>query len=126
MAQQHLRLGNYQPPDVDDDGYTPAYVTTSTSGSIRTQRGVMKNSVMFTIEGYDLKWSNLTSDEAKKILQEVMNKNSFSFFHYAVHNEQWETGDFYAANFNVVIDQLNEGAERVQELSFQVTSINPI
>lgn len=126
MAQQHMKFGSYQPPDPDEDGYEPAYATTSTSGSGRTQRGVMKNSVMFTVEGYNLKWTDITPSEARQILQEVMNKSSFSFYHYCVHKAQWEIGKFYAANFNLGVDRLNEGSERIQELSFQVTAINPI
>ena len=126
MAQQHMKFGSYQPPDPDEDGCKPAYATTSTPGSGRTQRGVMKNSVMFTVEGYNLKWTDITPSEARQILQEVMNKSSFSFYHYCVHKAQWETGQFYAANFSLGVDRLNEGSERIQELSFQVTAINPI
>ena len=126
MAQQHMKFGDYQPPDVDEDGYTPSYATTSTSGSGRTQRGIMKNSVMFTVEAYNLKWTNLKMNVARRILQEVMGKNSFDFYHYCVHKAQWETGKFYAANFSLQVDRLNDGEEMVKQLSFQVTAINPI
>lgn len=126
MAQQHLKFGDYQPPDPDEDGYTPSYATTSTSGSGRTQRGTMKNSVMFTVEAYNLKWTNLKTNVAKRILQEVMEKNNFDFYHYCVHKAQWVTSKFYAANFNMQIDRLNDGEEKVKQLSFQVTAINPI
>lgn len=126
MAQQHMKFGDYQPPDPDEDGYTPSYATTSTSGSGRTQRGVMKNSVMFTVEAYNLKWTNIKANVARKILQQVMNKNSFDFYHYCVHKAQWETTKFYAANFSLQADRLNEDEERIKQLSFQVTSTNPI
>lgn len=126
MEQQHLKFGDYQPPDPDEDGYTPAYSTTSTSGSGRTQRGAMKNSVMFTVEAYNLKWTDIKADIARRILQQVMNKNSFDFYHYCVHKAQWVTSKFYAANFNMQVDRLNDGEERVKQLSFQVTAINPI
>ena len=126
MAQQHLMFGTYEPPDPDDDGYQVQFSTTSTSSSGRTQRGNMVNTPMFTVEAYNLKWTDVPADVVKNILSQVMRKSSFSFYHYNVYKGQWETGNFYVANINSPVYRLNEGNERVNELSFQVTATNPL
>lgn len=126
MAQQHLMLGTYQPPDVDEDGYQVQFATTSTSSSGRTQRGNMINTTMFTVEAYSLKWTSISAVDVKKILEQVMGKNSFSFYHFNVYKGIWETGEFYVANINSPFLRLNDGSETVSELSFQVTATNPL
>lgn len=126
MAQQHLQFGTYEPPDPDEDGYQVQFATTSTSSSGRTQRGNMINAAMFTVEAYSLKWTDIPATVVKNILLQIMGKNSFSFYHFNVYTGQWETGDFYVANINSPVYRLNEGEERADELSFQVTAINPL
>lgn len=126
MAQQHLMLGTYQPPDVDEDGYQVRFATTSTASSGRTQRGNMINTTMFTVEAYSLKWTSISAVDVKKILEQVMGKNSFSFYHFNVYKGIWETGEFYVANINSPFLRLNDGSETVSELSFQVTATNPL
>lgn len=126
MAQQHLKFGNYTPPDPDQDGYSPAFAVTSSSNSTRTMRGVMKNSTLFTVEAYDLKWTDISAEAVKNLLQEIMGKDSFDFYHYNVYKAQWETGRFNVANINSPFYDLSEGNERADELSFQVTGINPV
>ena len=126
MAQNHLKFGNYQPPDPDEDGYQVQFAVTSTASSGRTQRGNMINTTMFTVESYSLKWTDIPAEDVKKILEQIMRKNSFSFYHFNVYSCQWEEGEFYVANINSPFYSLEDGEERVEELSFQVTGINPV
>ena len=86
----------------------------------------MKNTTLFTVEAYDLKWTDISAEAVKNLLQEIMGKDSFDFYHYNVYKAQWETGRFYVANINSPFYDLSEGNERVDELSFQVTGINPV
>lgn len=126
MAQQRLRFNNYTPPNVTEDGYTVNFATTSTSNSGRTMRGVMNNVPLFTAESYNLKWSNISASDVSQILTQVMGKAGFNFYHYNIYRARWETGVFYAANFNSPVLRLQEGNEKVKELSFQVTGVNPV
>lgn len=126
MAQKHLKFGTYEAPDPDEDGYQVDFAVTSTESSGRVQRGNMKNSVMFTIEAYNLKWSDLPATVVKNILDQIMGKNEFDFYHYNVYKANWETGKFYVSNISSPFYRLNEGSERASELSFQVTAINPV
>lgn len=124
--QQLLKFNDYTPIQPDSDGYQLAFATTSTSNSGRTMRGNMWNTPLFTVEAYNLKWTNIKASEASKILNEVMGRSSFNFYHYNIYRNRWENGEFYVANVNSPIISLKDGKEKVSELSFQVTAINPL
>lgn len=124
--QQKIKINGIEIVQPDKDGYTISLSTTSSAKSGRTMKGNMKNTPLFTVESYGLKWSNLRASECAQILQQVVGKSEFDFYHFNVYRAKWETGKFYAANFNTPIYRLNEGEERVNELSFQVTGVNPI
>lgn len=126
MAQQHLKFGTYTAPDPDEDGYQPAFATTSTESSGRTMRGNMINTPMFTVEAYNLKWTDISAGDAASILNQILGKAQFDFYHFNILTCQWETGSFYVANINTPFYRLNKGRERLSELSFQVTAINPV
>ena len=126
MAQQRLKFNDYTPPNVTDDGYTINFATTSTQNSGRTMRGVMNNVPLFTVESYNLRWANLPTADVSAILTQVMGKSGFNFYHYNIYKARWETGVFYAANFNSPALSLKEGNEKVKELTFQVTGVNPV
>lgn len=126
MAQNHLKFGSYTAPEVDEDGYQISMATTSTENSGRTMRGNMKNSPLFTVEAYELKWTDLPAKTGGEILKQVLGKAEFDFFHYNVYKGVWEKAPFYAANFNAPCISLVVGEEKLDELSFQVTSVNPL
>lgn len=126
MAQNHLKFGTYTPTDPDSDGYQVSFATTSSDKSGRTMRGTMKNAVLFTVEAYNLKWTDIDATVASRILKEVMGKDEFDFYHFNVYKASWETGKFLAANFNAPVISLEDGKEKLSELSFQVTGINPV
>lgn len=126
MSQQRLKFNNYTPPNVDSDGYQLSFATTSTSNSGRTMRGNMVNVPLFTVEAYNLKWTNIKATDVSKILAQVMGKAGFNFYHYNIYKNKWETTKFYVANINSPIINLIEGIEKVSQLSFQVTGVNPV
>lgn len=124
--QYKLKFNNYTPPNVDNDGYQLSFATTSTANSNRTMRGIMYNTPLFTVEAYNLKWTNIKAADASRILNEILNKSGFNFTHFNLFKNQWETTKFYVANITSPIINLREGLEKVQQLSFQVTGVNPI
>lgn len=125
MAQQHFKFGDYQAPDPDEDGYKPLFASTSSENSGRTQRGRAINVVLFTVEAYQLKWTNIKASDASNIINHILG-DSFQFYHFNIIKSRWETSEFYVANIDTAIYRLNEGDEICSELSFQVTGINPI
>ena len=124
--QQRIKFNGIEVLQPDEDGYTVSLATTSTSDSGRTLRGKMKNTPLFTVEAYQLKWTNPSAADCAQILQQVLGKGEFDFYHFNFYRARWETGKFYAANFNMPVYCLTDGAERANELSFQVTGVNPL
>lgn len=126
MAQNHLMFNNYTPPDVDKDGYKPAEAVTSAYNRGRTMRGYMKGGVLFTVEAYNLKWTNISAVDVANIKKEVLGKESFMFKHFNTYSCKWETTPFMCNNVNTDFYSLVDGEEKCNELSFQVTGINPL
>lgn len=106
--------------------FKPVFSTTSTEDSNRTQDLVMHNSPMGTIEGYDLQWDNLRPGEISTILQNVINRSSFSFYYPSPYYGAWVEKLFYASNFSMTAQTLKEDNEKWDSLTINVRSINPL
>ena len=127
MNEWKIKFNDYTPPVLAQDGYKPSFAVTSTANSGRTMRGTMINTTMFTVEAYDLKWDRITAQQVSEILQEIVGYDSFNFTYYSVFYNRWLTAPFYVANVNSInITSLVDGEEKVMDLSFQVTGINPV
>jgi hypothetical protein len=48
------------------------------------------------------------------------------FYHFNSYTAQWETNPFIANNISSSYYSLVDGHEMANELSFQVTSVNPL
>lgn len=83
------------------ESYKPTLATTSTEDSDRTQDLVMHNTPMGTIIGYDMVWGDMSTEEAKKILDLMINKSYFNMHHFDILKGQWSYDDFYASNFKL-------------------------
>lgn len=107
--------------------YKPVFATTSTEDSDRDQSLVMHNTPMGTIAGYDMVWENLSWDEISKILNGMLNKPEFIFHHKdpTIPN-QWIDRTFYASNFNMAAQILEDNEERWTDLSINVRRIQPV
>lgn len=125
MAREHFSIDGttIKTPD----SYKPVFATTSTEDSDRTQDLIMHNTPMGTIVGYDLTWKSLKSSEISTILNLMMNKSSFSFHHRDPRNSSgWSDADFYASNFSMGAQRLQEGQELWSDLSINVRGIYPV
>lgn len=108
------------------DGYKPVFATTSTEGSDRTQDGVMHNTPMFTIGGYNLSWGELEWREIATILKGMIDKKKFSFHHKdPTAPEKWIDKDFYASNFEMAAQTLEEGNNVWTDLAINIRRIDP-
>ena len=125
MAQNHLQIEAYTPPAVDEDGYTIAFAATSSDDSGRLMNGKMVNTRLFTVEAYNLKWTDITLEAAAEILSKTVFKSQFNFHYFNIKTAKWETHAFYVANVDTAIYSLKEGEEKCTSLSFQVTRIDP-
>lgn len=84
MAQNHLQFDGYTPPDVDEDGYTIAFAATSSDDSGRLMNGKMVNTRLFTVEAYNLKWTDITLEAAAEILSKTVFKSQFNFHYFNI------------------------------------------
>lgn len=125
MAQQYFKFDDYTAPMPDQDGYTEATSTTSTESSGRTQRGYMINTPIFSVEAYNMKWTNISAVDVAAIKHRIKGRREVQFYHFNTDTASWETGPFYVANINTGFYSLVEGEETCSELSFQITSVNP-
>lgn len=107
--------------------YRPVFSTTSTEDSDRDQALVMHNTPMGTIAGFDMSWEELTWNEIAAILKAMLNKSSFTFHHPDPTVPRiWIDRTFYASNFNMAAQTLEEGIEKWTNLQINVRRIEPI
>lgn len=107
--------------------YKPVFATTSSEDTERTQDMILHNTVLGTVEGYDMTWNCLNSEDVAVILNSMMNKASFSFYHRCpLDVSGWRVGEFYAANYSLGAQRLQEDQELWSDLTINVRSINPI
>ena len=112
--------------------YKPVLSTTSTEDSDRTQDLVMHNTPMGTIMGYDMTWGDMSTEEARKILDLMVNKSSFNMHHFDIF-DGWKYDDFYASNFNLEGVRLRQyrlngklyNEESWKGLTINIRAINP-
>lgn len=109
------------------DEYKPVFATTSTDDSDRDQTGDMHNTPIFTIGGYDMKWGQLTWTEIAAILNGILGKSEFSFCHKdPTIPGKWVERAFYASNFTMAAQTLEDGEEIWTDLSINIRRIKPI
>lgn len=124
MAQQHFIFDGVRIKDPTE--YSVNLATTSTASSGRTQKLVMKNVVVGTVQSYSFKWNVLSPSEMSSILSAVLDKPKFTATYFDIMKGDWATADFYATTFNSPCKILKDGIECWSELSFNIISIDPV
>lgn len=109
------------------DEYKPVFSTTSTEDSDRDQELTMHNTPMGTIGGYDLTWGELTWDEIAVILNSMLNKSEFTVHHKdPTVPHKWIDADFYASNYNMAAQTLEDDEEKWKDLSINIRRVKKI
>lgn len=109
------------------DEYKPVFSTTSTDDSDRDQALTMHNTPIGTIAGYDMKWGCLEWEEIATILNGMLNKSEFTFHHKdPTIPGQWIDKTFYASNYNMAAQTLEDNEECWEDLSISIRRITPI
>lgn len=72
-------------------------------------------------------WGSLTWEEIAAILNAVMNKNKYSFYHKSpLVPCRWITSDFYSADYSMEAQTLKDNEEKWTGLSISLRSIEPV
>lgn len=123
--QDYIKINGITIVQPDDDGYTANLSTTSTEDSDRDMSLVMHNTPIGTVESYSLKWTDIKASDMALILNQVLNKPSFSMHYFDILTASWRDGEFYATTFNSPCKTIEDGVEAWDELSFNVIGVNP-
>ena len=125
MAQEYIKM-NGEIIAQPDEGLGYDFETTYTEDSTRVQSGKLHASAMFTVESLSYKASWLSAAEASRILRIVDKGRPFTLHYFSLHYGAWRDGRFYVGKGSLVIGRLNESAEMVDELSFNMIGVDPI
>lgn len=123
--QDYIKINGITIVQPDEDGYTANLSTTSTEDSDRDMSLVMHNTPIGTVESYSLKWTDIKASDMALILNQVLNKPSFSMHYFDILTASWRDGEFYATTFNSPCKTIEDGVEAWDELSFNVIGVNP-
>lgn len=109
------------------ENYKPVFSTTSTKKSKRDQSLRMHNSVMGTINGYDMTWGELSWDEIAVILNALINKKSFTFHHKDPRIPgKWVDATFYCSNYSMGAQTLKDNEEKWTDLTINIRRMSKI
>ena len=100
--------------------------TTYSSDSGRVKSGVNYVKPLFTVEQYSYKASNLTKAETKTLLSFVGKGHKFQMHYFSVYHGEWRTDWFYVGTSSLNIKTLKENQEKIEEISFNITGVNPL
>lgn len=124
--QDRIKFNDTDIVQPDEGGYSAILATTSTEDSDRSISGKMHNTPLFTVLGYNLKWSRITAAEASKILQHWVGKSKCKVHYFDIMTATWKDGYFYATNFNAPSKSVKNGEECWDSLSFDVRSVDAL
>ena len=124
--QDRIKFNNKDITQPDEDGYAAILAVTSTEDSDRSRSGKMHNVPLFTVHGYNLKWSTIIASDAALILRQFVGKNKCLVHYFDIMTATWKDAYFYASNFNAPSKSLVSGEECWDELSFDNRGIDPL
>ena len=118
MPQNRIKLNNFDEVQPTEMNYS--WETTSTEDSGRAMSGMMYDTPMFTVEAFDVKYSNLTIDQCKSILQEIVKRPKRPYFdlhYFSPFHGTWRTAKFGVSQGSLNVRTLKRGVENFSEIS---------
>lgn len=102
------------------------FETTFSEDSTRTQNGVAHFTPLFTVEQLGYSATNIPTDKASEILQQIVKGKSFQLHYFSTYYNAWRTDKFRVGKGSLSIGSLSENKETISKLSFNMTGENPI
>ncbi len=125
VTQNKYRINNTSIWQPDKDlGYS--FATTFTEDSTRDMSGVGHFTNMFTVEQCSYSAKHVPIDEASKLLKLIAKGQPFELYYFSPYYGKWRTDRFYVGQGNLSIGTLEEDREKISQISFNMTGINPI
>lgn len=111
------------------DSFAPNWATTYTEDSERVMTGKAYLDPLFTVESYSFEVSNLSSKEAKEILQRIVprpGKATFELTYFSWFYGKWRTDEFYVGQGSMDIKTLKEDYENLDRISCDMIGVNTL
>lgn len=109
-----------------DEGLGYDFETTYTEDTDRLQNGVLYLRPMFTVEALSYKATNVPTVEVAAILSFIARGNPFYLHYFSPLTSSWTTKQFYVGKGSLSIGRLTDNNSYFDEISFQMTGVNPI
>ena len=103
-----------------------SFSTTFTEDSTRDMSGVGHFTPMFTVEQNSYSAKHVPVEEASKILKVIAGGNKFTLHYFSPYYGCWRSDQFYVGQGDISIGTLEEGGEKISQLSFSMTGVNPV
>lgn len=111
------------------DSFAPNWATTYTEDSERVMTGKAYLDPLFTVESYSFEVADLSSKEAKEILQRIVprpGKATFKLTYFSWFYGEWRTDEFYVGQGSMDIQTLKEDYERLERISCDMIGVNTL
>lgn len=118
MPQNRIKLNDFDAVQPTEMNYS--WETTSTEDSGRAMSGMQYDTPMFTVEAFDVKYSNLTVAQCRAILQEIVKRPRTPYFnlhYFSPFHGTWRTAQFGVSQGSLSVKSLKQGEENVSEIS---------
>lgn len=118
MSQERITIDGWgvkQP-----DRFEWSFSTTSTEDSGRPMSGRATITPMFTVEAFDVEYSDLTISQAKMLLQAIVQRPGKAFFnlhYFSPYFGVWRTSQFYVGEGSLAVKTLKVDEELMQSIS---------
>lgn len=109
-----------------DEGLGYSFETTYTEDSKRTQRGKLSVTPLFTAESFSYSATNVSVDEMKEILHEILKGKFFILHYWSPYYGEWRDDQFYVGKGSLSIKRLIASKELYESLSFNMIGRNPV
>lgn len=117
-TQQRIKINNFD--EVQPTTFNYSWETTSTEDSGRAMSGIMYDTPMFTVEAFDVTYSNLTIAQCRAILQEIVKRPKRPYFdlhYFSPFHGTWRTASFGVSQGSLNVRSLKRGEENIEEIS---------
>lgn len=109
-----------------DKGMSYNFSSTFTEDSARSMDGVGHFTPMFTVEQVGYSAKHVPIEDAAKLLQAIGGGRTFVLHYFSPYFGCWRSDYFYVGQGDLSIGTLEEDGEKMDQISFNMTGINPI
>jgi len=124
MATEVIKINNTVIPQ-PDSGLGYDFETTYTSDTKRVSTGKLRQTAMFTVEALSYTRHGMSSADLSALLRMIVGK-TFTLRYFSPYYGAWRSDTFYVGKGSLSIGLLDGATGLYDQVSFQMTGVNPI